>query len=82
MDKFIFLDIDGVLNTANYQTWRQLWGKDISDLHGHLSNVEYLEEISDKVFLSYEIKSKPKTIYLPFYCSYVADCKAVLYADY
>lgn len=36
MDKFIFLDIDGVLNTANYQTWRQLWGKDISDLHGHL----------------------------------------------
>lgn len=36
MDKFIFLDIDGVLNTANYQTWRQLLGKDISDLHGHL----------------------------------------------
>ena len=36
MEKFIFLDIDGVLNTANYQTWRQLLGKDISDLHGHL----------------------------------------------
>lgn len=36
MNKLIFLDIDGVLNTANYQTWRQLLGKDISDLHGHL----------------------------------------------
>ena len=36
MEKYIFLDIDGVLNTANYQTWRQLWGKEISDLHGHL----------------------------------------------
>ena len=36
MDKFIFLDIDGVLNTANYHTWRQLLGKYISDLHGHL----------------------------------------------
>ena len=34
--KIIFLDFDGVLNTANYQTWRQLLGKDISDLHGHL----------------------------------------------
>lgn len=36
MDKFIFLDIDVVLNTAYYQTWRQLLGKDISDLHGYL----------------------------------------------
>lgn len=36
MNKLIFLDIDGVLNTANYQTWRQLLGKDISDLHGYL----------------------------------------------
>lgn len=36
MNYLIFLDIDGVLNTANYQTLRQLLGKDISDLHGHL----------------------------------------------
>lgn len=36
MEKFIFLDIDGVLNTANYQTWRQLLGNDISYLYGHL----------------------------------------------
>lgn len=36
MDKFIFLDIDGVLNTANYQSWRQFWGKEILDNDGHL----------------------------------------------
>ena len=36
MEKFIFLDIDGVLNTANYQSWRQFWGKDIYDDDGHL----------------------------------------------
>lgn len=48
MDKFIFLDIDGVLNTANYQTWRQLWGKDICDDDGHLfapSAVRNLERL-------------------------------------
>lgn len=37
MDKFIFLDIDGVLNTANYQSWRQFLGKVIYDDNGHLS---------------------------------------------
>lgn len=36
MDKFIFLDIDGVLNTANYQVWRQFWGREILDDDGHL----------------------------------------------
>lgn len=36
MGKFIFLDIDGVLNTANYQSWRQFIGKTICDEYGHL----------------------------------------------
>lgn len=48
MDKFIFLDIDGVLNTANYQSWRQFWGREISDNVGHLfapSAVRNLERI-------------------------------------
>ena len=34
--KVIFLDIDGVLNTANYQGWRQIWGLKTSDKHGCL----------------------------------------------
>lgn len=48
MDKFIFLDIDGVLNTANYQSWRQFWGKGIWDCDGHLfapSAVRNLERL-------------------------------------
>jgi len=48
MDKYIFLDIDGVLNTANYQSWRQFWGKDICDDDGHLfapSAVRNLERL-------------------------------------
>ena len=48
MDKFIFLDIDGVLNTANYQSWRQFWGRRIFDGDGHLfkpSAVRNLERI-------------------------------------
>ena len=48
MDKFIFLDIDGVLNTANYQLWRQFWGKEICDDNGHLfapSAVRNLERL-------------------------------------
>lgn len=48
MDKFIFLDIDGVLNTANYQSWRQFWGREICDDDGHLfapSAVRNLERL-------------------------------------
>ena len=36
MDKFIFLVIVGVLNSANYQSWRQFWGRGIFDGDGHL----------------------------------------------